>query len=283
MRCDPKLRVVVGKDGGYVNQLVIRPNHLESFFEQRKKRKTPRYFRQIPSLLALQEKLKKCEPPPEAPRHFTTKPEDRSFSSALFNHVFSSNIKDDGVVCLSMNQQIHQKRVLTVYYKPSPHTKSEHSPRKNSSDPIKPVRCASNVWTTEYIFTHTGRNQPHNFSFFTKKRLNSHKRSENFLVILQLNSGVKVKGWFKFVYIFFMNFKLCLLSFLFNFATLGYLTNTSFSLCRRFDVYIFKRNKKFMHNTNCLFQTRWSFAVPPYFLYIRSRFGKTFMKDINIF
>jgi len=145
MRCDPKLRVVVGKDGGYVNQLVIRPNHLESFFEQRKKRKTPKYFRQIPSLLALQEKLKKCEPPPEAPRHFTTKPEDRSFSSALFNHVFSSNIKDDGVVCLSMNQQIHQKRVLTVYYKPSPHTKSEHSPRKNSSDPIKPVRCASNV------------------------------------------------------------------------------------------------------------------------------------------
>jgi hypothetical protein len=138
-RCDPAHKVVRGKDGGFVNVMIVRPNHLESFFEETCVKET-QWSQMVPSIDEFKSYYQRFQMP-EAPRHCLAQPEDRSFSSALLNHVYKCNIKYDGVICLSINQRIKQKRVLTVYYKPSP---QENSPRQ-VSEPTVPLRCPSFV------------------------------------------------------------------------------------------------------------------------------------------
>lgn len=132
LKCDPAQAVVRGEDGGFVNELFVRPNHLESFFP-RKSEKKVKFSSGINGSLQDFQKLYERFQTPEAPRHYIQQPDDQSFSSALHNHVYKCNIKDDGVLCLSMCQHINEKRVLTVYYKPA---------RKS---PMQPMIPPSNV------------------------------------------------------------------------------------------------------------------------------------------
>lgn len=134
LKCDPSLCVVRGSDGGFVNEMWIRPGHLESFYEQQNERQ-PRFSQQIPDRCNYEVWTRNHEPP-DAPPHMFTQPDDHSFSSSLINHVYCAEFFkhefDDEVMVLSMCQKLVNKRIFTVYYKPSPHKPA-------------PLRVSSNV------------------------------------------------------------------------------------------------------------------------------------------
>jgi len=124
LMCDPEQKIALSCDGGYVNELIVKPNHDYSFIEQKSKKRFSQEFPNFNNYHFLK--------PQDAPCHFreielnrmpkysveggSSHQLARSPNHVTLNHVYISRKSKDTLV-LAMSQRYKEKTFTTVYYK----------------------------------------------------------------------------------------------------------------------------------------------------------------------